>query len=167
MFKELGMMHARNAAVVVLLAVCGLVPACDSRKPAGTPAVAAAPAAKPVDWSKVTADGLERTMESFTHIARYADVWGKGAGSVRISFVGPSSVTDGAGHTGALTPEGWKGSVELVRKTGTSAIRAVPAGANNYRDGLGKVPRFAYTVTMDGETMVLQNVKALGDESNG
>jgi len=155
-------------AVTAVLLVASFAGAlgCDRKK--ASPSAQSKPAA-PIDWSKVAAPDELTSMAAFTHLARYADVWHGGKKeTVRLKFVAPSSVTDEAEHSASMTPEGWKGTLTLIRRSGSgSAIRALPASAETYGDGLGKAQRFAYTVTIEGEWIVLKKAKALEGESDG
>lgn len=141
--------------------------------PAGVSAQPAGPGVESasIDWSRVQAPADKLVvMEHYTHLARYADAWHKGAKpTIRLTFRPPASVCDDAGNCAPFTPEGWKGVLAMVQESpdGKSAIRALPAREQNYADKLGAVRRNAYVVSVDGEAFVFEFARSLEDDSNG
>jgi len=157
---------------IASIALCGVLAACDAKKPEST--MTTPPTSQPstFDWAKVNAptNPVEQ-MEALTHIARIADAWHGGKTStIRLRFDPPDRVADAGGKDIAFTPERWKGAMTLIQTsiTGKVATRAVPStGNHNYADGLGKAKRRAYWVQLEGEAIVLTFVKVLDGDSDG
>ncbi|MEX2218290.1 MAG: hypothetical protein WD749_05970 [Phycisphaerales bacterium] len=103
-------------------------------------------------------------------LARLADAWGGDQkATLKLSY-GNGSVTDRAGHSAAMPASHWKGILAMLERTpgGKGAARALPAGANNYADGLGSIRRNAWFVERgkDG-TIVMTFARELDDSSEG
>lgn len=125
-----------------------------------------AASAETVDWAAVRATGPAESIAAMSRIARLLDVWHRGkAPRIELRYAG--GVTDDAGHRAALSPEEWKGMLDLVG-AGSAAARALPGGKHDYADGLGACPRWAYTVAAaPGDRLVFTVARAVEGGSQG
>ncbi len=174
------MLHSINrlrsvVPVVLCAAVMAGAAGCERRTapaPSNAPIAAGVPVAPPIDWEKTKPADATASMEGLSAVCRMLDVRNRGAQigtSFTIGYTGHGA-DDGAGGKVALSPEQWKGMLELISKSpsGIGAARALPASAKNYNDGHGAVRRNAYEIRRSGAAQfVFTIVRRLDDDSTG
>ena len=87
----------------------------------------------------------------------------------RLTFTG-AAATDPQGASYPISAEEWKGIVALAARSpdGTTAGRALPANALDYKDGLGPLRRHAYLARPEGDNvLVFTEARTLDDDSKG
>lgn len=162
----------RSAVCVVMVAV-GLAGCEEKKKDVATTPVAEAGGsdAAELDWSRVSAKSLNETMETVSRVCRRIDAEHKGAVKEIVLTYGSGEARDQSGIAYAMTPEEWKGIVEMVEMNPArkGAGRALPADAHDHKDGLGAVARHAYEVEVVSSPRVVRFlvVKKIAGESRG
>ena len=156
--------------VVVALGVVGCE---EKKKEAATAPVAetGGGGAAVVDWSRVSAKPLTETVGPVSRVCRRMDAEHKGAVRELVLTYGEGGAKDQAGFVYAITPEEWKGIVEMVERNPAKkgAGRAMPGDALDHKDGLGAVARHAYEVEVVTSPLVVRFtvVKKIEGDSKG